>query len=588
VYSLTTQPAVFNAQTPRNPVSGTFSWKTDCEHLNKNDYPVLFKAEDNFESPSLVDIKTVFIKVLAPAPQNLTLASLSADSVVLNWDSPYACGNNSKFLQFSVWRKIGCGNPVDSCNTDLASQGYILLGYTSNYTYTDRSVAIGNEYSYKVRAEFATLSATNVQINPFSSLPSEEICAKPPMDIPMLYNVDVRTTDASGGEIYVEWSRPNPDELDTIVNHGLYTFTLYRAESNSNNYTPVVTKTFPVYSAINDTSFLDTNLNTENIAYQYKVEFITNTSDTLGSSSAATSVFLSAAPSHQSVNLSWEMNTPWEDKSFIVYRQNPGSSVFDSIATTTTPNFTDTGLINDSTYCYKIEAIGAYSITGLKTPLINYSQEICATPVDTLPPCAPALVLNNFCLDNHLSDEDFVNYLIWNFDNECDTSTIVNTYLYYKNSSSANYILLDSIAKGSFPLAYSHNLNAEQTLAGCYYLETLGKNGKKTRSNTVCSDDCPLYQLPNAITPNGDGQNDVFTPIKPYRGVEKIDLKIYNRWGNQVFETENPAINWNGTDFKNGKALPTAVYYYVCFIYYKTANGINKIKEPLSGYIHIF
>ncbi|MCB0510934.1 MAG: gliding motility-associated C-terminal domain-containing protein, partial [Bacteroidetes bacterium] len=68
----------------------------------------------------------------------------------------------------------------------------------------------------------------------------------------------------------------------------------------------------------------------------------------------------------------------------------------------------------------------------------------------------------------------------------------------------------------------------------------------------------------------------------------KIDIKIYDRWGILVYQTENPDINWNGTDIKNGKELPTAVYYYTCYLYYKTANGVEKIVEPLSGYIHLF
>ena len=101
-------------------------------------------------------------------------------------------------------------------------------------------------------------------------------------------------------------------------------------------------------------------------------------------------------------------------------------------------------------------------------------------------------------------------------------------------------------------------------------------------------DNCPLYNLPNAFTPNGDGQNDVYTPIIPYRLVEKIDMKIYNRWGNLVFETKDPNINWNGTDYKTNKSLYTGVYYYVCDVFYQTSEGIQKLSKPLSGYIHLF
>ena len=589
IYNLTTQPAIFTAQTPQNPVSGNFKWKTDCSHLNKNAYPVLFKAEDNFVSPTLVDIKTVFIKILAPAPQNLTaVGDISANSVTLNWDNPYFCSNNSKFYRFSVWRKDGCGNLNDSCNTDLSAQGYTLTGYTKNYTYTDNTIQPGKQYSYKVKAEFADLTATNIAINPFSSLPSEEFCIRLPMSLPVPYNVDVKTTSNINGQINIEWSRPNAEELDTLVNNGYYTFLLYRADSNSNNYTIINSKSFATFSDIKDTSYTDINLNTEKLSYKYKIQFIVNAdSDTLGYTSEATSVFLDATPKYKSIDLYWNFSTPWQNESFVIYRKDPGSSTFDSVATTTATNFTDATLVNDSTYCYKIKSVGTYNIEGLKTPLINYSQEICAVPIDTTSPCTPKLRLSNFCLDKNISETDFTNYLVWNFDSDCDTSTIVKTNIYYKPNYSSDYILIDSMSKDDL-LAYTHHLDSVLSLATCYKVETIGKNGKQSFSNTVCSDDCPEYELPNTFTPNHDGQNDLFTPILPYRSIEKIDMKIYDRWGVLVFKTENPDINWDGTDIKNGKELPTAVYFYTCYLYYKTANGIERILEPLSGYIHLF
>ncbi|HNK89638.1 MAG TPA: gliding motility-associated C-terminal domain-containing protein, partial [Chitinophagales bacterium] len=257
------------------------------------------------------------------------------------------------------------------------------------------------------------------------------------------------------------------------------------------------------------------------------------------------------------------------------------------VTTTTVNNFKDVGLLNDSLYCYKIKSIGTYNIDGLKTPLLNFSQEACSVPIDTTFPCKPLLNLSNFCLDRHLPENDFVNYLVWNFDPTCDTSTIIKTNIYYKANNYNDYVLLDTMPKNGL-LAFTHRLDSVQSLAACYQLETVGKNGNKTMSNMVCSNDCPRYELPNTFTPNNDGQNDWFTPIIPYRSVEKIDIKIYDRWGILVYQTENPDINWNGTDIKNGKELPTAVYYYTCYLYYKTANGVEKIVEPLSGYIHLF
>ncbi len=57
--------------------------------------------------------------------------------------------------------------------------------------------------------------------------------------------------------------------------------------------------------------------------------------------------------------------------------------------------------------------------------------------------------------------------------------------------------------------------------------------------------------------------------------------------GNLIFETTSPDINWDGKDQKSSKELPTAVFYYVCEVYYNTINGEMKLEKPLSGYIHL-
>lgn len=68
----------------------------------------------------------------------------------------------------------------------------------------------------------------------------------------------------------------------------------------------------------------------------------------------------------------------------------------------------------------------------------------------------------------------------------------------------------------------------------------------------------PNIFVPNAFTPDDDGHNDVFY----VEGVNITDLKliIYNRWGEQVFQSNAKSMGWDGT-FK-GKDCPTDVYGY--------------------------
>lgn len=73
-----------------------------------------------------------------------------------------------------------------------------------------------------------------------------------------------------------------------------------------------------------------------------------------------------------------------------------------------------------------------------------------------------------------------------------------------------------------------------------------------------------LY-VPNAFTPNNDGLNDVFRPV--FTGpATKFDFKIFNRWGQLIFQTHTPNEGWNG--MYRGTAQPKDVY-----VYYITAKG---------------
>lgn len=62
--------------------------------------------------------------------------------------------------------------------------------------------------------------------------------------------------------------------------------------------------------------------------------------------------------------------------------------------------------------------------------------------------------------------------------------------------------------------------------------------------------------IPNSFTPNGDGKNDLFV-IKGLEGFPDSDLKIFNRWGNEVFASNAYTNDWDGGD------APDGVYFYV-------------------------
>ncbi len=124
-------------------------------------------------------------------------------------------------------------------------------------------------------------------------------------------------------------------------------------------------------------------------------------------------------------------------------------------------------------------------------------------------------------------------------------------------------------------------------MAGCYYVTAVDSfNNESDREiNVICVENCPCYKLPNVFTPNGDKANDFFIPY-PYRFVDHVDMKIYNRWGAMVWRGADPDIQWDGTDINSKKQLIDGVYFYVCDVYVKTLTGTYKV-EPLKGFIRI-
>lgn len=72
-----------------------------------------------------------------------------------------------------------------------------------------------------------------------------------------------------------------------------------------------------------------------------------------------------------------------------------------------------------------------------------------------------------------------------------------------------------------------------------------------------------LFFIPNAITPNGDGYND-YWHIRDLERYPDNEVRIVNRWGDQVFYQAPYQNDWAGT--WNGENLPGATYYYIIHI----------------------
>lgn len=83
--------------------------------------------------------------------------------------------------------------------------------------------------------------------------------------------------------------------------------------------------------------------------------------------------------------------------------------------------------------------------------------------------------------------------------------------------------------------------------------------------------------LPSAFTPNNDGKNDYFSPLLYCSSITLFQLKIVNRWGQEVFSSSNYNDKWDGTI--QGVPAMTGVYFY----FLKIKFGFNKEEELLKG-----
>ncbi len=70
------------------------------------------------------------------------------------------------------------------------------------------------------------------------------------------------------------------------------------------------------------------------------------------------------------------------------------------------------------------------------------------------------------------------------------------------------------------------------------------------------------YFLPNAFTPNFDSKNEEFKGIGLLDGIKDFKMIIWNRWGEQIFETDSPYVGWNGRKRNEGEMSPDGVYLY--------------------------
>ena len=95
------------------------------------------------------------------------------------------------------------------------------------------------------------------------------------------------------------------------------------------------------------------------------------------------------------------------------------------------------------------------------------------------------------------------------------------------------------------------------------------------------------YALPNVNNPKlGDGYNDFFEP--KVTGIDLIisaKTVVFNRWGNILWDSEDPLIRWDGKNKMTQMDCPPGTYFYVCELTYQGVEGEEHMR--LQGVVMI-
>lgn len=533
--------ASFSYALAKDSVHGILTWNTLYKHAQLNSYPVYLRAQDN-GTPPLIDLKTIMIKVIAPASQFVNVEPTSS-SIALTWNKNLT----PKIYGYNLYRSQGdFSQDVLGCKTGVIDSSFVKIATFSAPTDTfyidaDSQLAQGMQYIYQLEGLLRDGAKT---------YPSQKVVTKLINTAPIITKVDVLSTDLQAGQVQVDWLPPKSiefslgDTLEFEIWRGLNLKEQLKIDSF------FVKDSFELLY-----SYIDSQINTDEKNYYYRiyVNRIKNGSRIfIASSKAASTLYLQSFPKNRGTYLSWNYDHPWMNHTFVLYRADAVDGPYDSITTLNTLNYWDKGLENGQSYFYYVRSYGSYYSSDVPFVLVNNSNSTEVVP-QVFPPCPPNVKTKLLRCD------PMETLVEWSFsDSECE-SDIKEYLLYYKSGRHGDFNLVEITTDTKF-----NHLDVDSYF-GCYAVKTVNTEDMESELSTVvCTDHrtCFRYKLPNVFTPNGDGVNDYFKAF-PNQYVQKLSISIYDRWGKLVFSSQDPQFEWDGKYIQNGRMCPNGAYFYV-------------------------
>jgi len=238
--------------------------------------------------------------------------------------------------------------------------------------------------------------------------------------------------------------------------------------------------------------------------------------------------------------------------------------------TTTGETVTTTFTSGDTTFSIPVALLGSpgtttLTVTDITSPLIDCGTNgLTPQSFDLIDPTPPSLI--DATITYCINDNPTIGTLISNISNPFG-----NTLIWY-----------DTAVGGSIITDTSLELIHDQI----YYVTFIDLNVCESVRFpiTVNLTGCDNLIIPNAFSPNGDGQNDTYT-------IEFIDIiypkhriEIYNRYGNIVYKGDINTPDFDGksnqNSFLSNDVLPVGVYFYII-------DFNDNVREPIQGDLYL-
>ncbi len=257
---------------------------------------------------------------------------------------------------------------------------------------------------------------------------------------------------------------------------------------------------------------------------------------------------------------------------------------------------TTQGITVTQTNLYWLEVIGACSVSRDSV----YVTFMSSPPDFTLGSDVQLCNVNQYTIDSHLDANS--NKLLWSNGSTSQSIVVTNSGWYWleaqgcKNKYDSIFVTF-STSPPSFSFGPDQSLcNFEPSLLkpmdnptgftfqwqngstrnsfdvkdyGTYWVEVINGCGSAVDTIRFVRPELDISKVPNVITPNGDSKNDYYKIQDDLKG--ELTFQVFNRWGEEVFRTDNYNNNWDGADLANG------VYFVIL-----SGSCIGSYKTPMT------